>query len=70
MWPAAITVGSWAAFGLWMLRRPVRGYSRSDHVSTILVSLVLAVFYAPLLVCAWLFGRDRRRTPYGHVDLE
>ncbi|MFB7296569.1 hypothetical protein ACFWOS_31230 [Streptomyces rubiginosohelvolus] len=70
VWPAVIAVGSWSALGLWMLCRPERGHSRSDHVSVVLVSLVLAVLYAPLLVCAWLFGRDRRRMPYGHVDAE
>ncbi|MFB8140747.1 hypothetical protein [Streptomyces parvus] len=69
-WSALITFGSWAVLGLWMLRWSERGYSRSDHVLVALGSLALAAFFAPLLVCAWFFGRDWMRKSSPHVGAE
>lgn len=69
-WLALFTIGGWAVLGLWMVRRAEGWHGRSDHAAVVLMSLFLAMVFAPLLVCAWFFGRDRGHMPYAYVDSE
>ncbi|MGV9690180.1 hypothetical protein ACWDUX_13810 [Streptomyces sp. NPDC003444] len=68
VWSALLLVGLLAALGLWALSWPQHRYSRSDHVTVAVGSIALAVVFAPLLVFAWLFGRDVGSMPYAPHD--
>ncbi|MFF4870082.1 hypothetical protein [Streptomyces sp. S1] len=67
-WPALLTVAVAAAVGTWMLSGPKHRWSRSDHMMVIVVGIILAVFFAPLLVLMWFFGRDASSASYAPAE--
>ncbi|AGI89103.1 Hypothetical protein XNRR2_2740 [Streptomyces albidoflavus] len=62
MWRGLLLVGLFAAFGACLLSRSTYRAERAEHMMVAVVSIFLAVIFAPLLVLAWMLGRDP-----GHV---
>lgn len=59
MWRGLLLVGLFAAFGACLLSRSTYRAERAEHMMVAVVSIFLAVIFAPLLVLAWMLGRDQ-----------
>ncbi|GHE91044.1 hypothetical protein GCM10018785_67130 [Streptomyces longispororuber] len=67
-WQALLVVGFLANVGTCVLSGPTYRNHRSDHVMVAVGSIFLAVIFTPLLMFAWLFGRDPGHMPYAPAD--